>query len=52
MSAPTHTSGLVYADLERFGEDNVRRELIGGELIVSPSPSSDGRAATEADVVT
>ncbi|CAN5153750.1 MAG: Uma2 family endonuclease [Euzebyales bacterium] len=38
MSAPTHTSGLVYADLERFGEDNVRRELIGGELIVSPSP--------------
>lgn len=38
MSAPTHTSGLVYADLERFPEDNVRRELIGGELIVSPSP--------------
>lgn len=30
--------GLTYADLAAFPEDNVRREIIGGELIVSPSP--------------
>jgi len=29
---------LTYADLERFPDDGLRRELIGGELIVSPSP--------------
>lgn len=29
---------LTYADLEAFPEDNVRREIIDGELIVSPSP--------------
>ncbi|MFN2640540.1 MAG: Uma2 family endonuclease [Actinomycetota bacterium] len=29
---------LTYADLTAFPTDNVRRELIDGELIVSPSP--------------
>ena len=35
------TTGLTYEDLlEMFPEeDNVRRELIGGELILSPAPS-------------
>lgn len=31
---------LTYADLAAFPDDNVRRELIGGELIVSPSPKT------------
>lgn len=34
-----HTALLTYEDLERFPEDGLRRELIGGELLVSPSPS-------------
>lgn len=29
---------LTYPDLARFPDDGMRRELIGGELIVSPSP--------------
>jgi Uma2 family endonuclease len=29
---------LTYADLEALPEDNLRREIIDGELIVSPSP--------------
>ena len=28
----------TYADLERFPEDNLRREIIDSELIVTPSP--------------
>lgn len=31
-------SGLTYADLLQLPEDNKRRELFDGELIVSPSP--------------
>lgn len=35
----THAStGLTWADLQHFGEDNVRRELFDGELHVSASP--------------
>lgn len=30
--------GLTYADLAAFPDDGLRRELIDGELIVSPSP--------------
>ena len=37
MAAPAPT-GLVYDDLAGFPDDNLRRELIGGELIVTPSP--------------
>src|SRR5579862_2461707 len=32
------TALLSYSDLERIPEDGLRRELIGGELFVSPSP--------------
>jgi len=31
---------LTYADLASFPDDGLRRELIGGELIVSPSPKT------------
>ncbi|MCA1833880.1 MAG: Uma2 family endonuclease [Actinomycetota bacterium] len=31
-------STLTYADLAAMPEDGLRRELIGGELVVSPSP--------------
>jgi Uma2 family endonuclease len=38
MAAPTRTR-YTYADLRaEFGEDKVRREIIDGELVVSPSP--------------
>ena len=30
---------LVYEDLESFPEDNLRREILGGELYVTPSPT-------------
>jgi Uma2 family endonuclease len=33
-------SGLTYADLEAFPDDGLHRELIDGELIVSPSPKT------------
>jgi Uma2 family endonuclease len=33
-------AGYTYADLERFPEDLVRREIIGGELFVTPSPAT------------
>lgn len=32
-------TGLTYEDLLAFPEDNFRRELIDGELIVTPAPS-------------
>lgn len=38
MGSPMPQHALTYADLEAFPEDNVRREIIDGELIVSPSP--------------
>ncbi len=34
------TTGLTYKDLEAFPEDNFRRELIDGELIVTAAPST------------
>lgn len=33
-------TGLTYKDLETFPEDNFRRELIDGELIVTAAPST------------
>jgi Uma2 family endonuclease len=33
------TTGLTYEDLRAFPDDNLRRELIDGELFVTPSPS-------------
>ena len=39
-SAPAAgTTGLTYDDLLGFPDDGLRRELIGGELFVTPSPS-------------
>ena len=35
------TTGLTYDDLLRMPDDGLRRELIDGELFVSPSPSYD-----------
>jgi Uma2 family endonuclease len=37
MSAPVAT-GLTYDDLASFPDDHLRRELIAGELFVTPSP--------------
>ncbi len=37
MPAPLQT-GLTYDDLASFPDDHLRRELIGGELIVTPAP--------------
>ncbi len=34
------TTGLTYDDLRRFPEDNLRRELIDGELIVTAAPNT------------
>jgi Uma2 family endonuclease len=34
------TTGLTYRDLQAFPEDNLRRELIDGELIVTAAPST------------
>src|SRR5712691_9261435 len=33
-------TGLTYEDLQSFPEDNLRRELIDGELIVTAAPST------------
>jgi hypothetical protein len=34
---------FTYADLGKFPEDNLRRELIGGELIVTAAPRTGTR---------
>jgi Uma2 family endonuclease len=33
-------TGLTYEDLRQFPHDHLRRELIGGELIVTPAPTT------------
>ncbi|MGH8907186.1 MAG: Uma2 family endonuclease [Egibacteraceae bacterium] len=38
MASQALITGLTYDDLACFPDDGLRRELIGGELIVSPSP--------------
>ena len=38
MSSPARSTGLTYDDLASFPDDGLRRELIGGELIVTPAP--------------
>jgi Uma2 family endonuclease len=42
------TAGHTYADLLAFPEDNVRREIIDGELFVTPSPSARHQTAVAA----
>lgn len=38
MATQPKSAGLTYEDLQRFPDDNLRRELIDGELIVTPAP--------------
>jgi Uma2 family endonuclease len=38
MSSPAQTTRYTYDDLATFPNDGLRRELISGELIVSPAP--------------
>ncbi|MDP9342552.1 MAG: Uma2 family endonuclease [Actinomycetota bacterium] len=40
MATQPRTTGLTYEDLRGFPEDNLRRELIDGELIVTAAPST------------
>lgn len=39
------TTPLVYEDLEKFPNDGLRREIIGGELFVTPSPEQPHQRA-------
>ena len=43
MAAPVQT-GLAYADLRHFPDDNLRRELLGGDLFVTPAPRTRHQA--------
>ena len=38
MATEHRTTGLTYDDLQNFPDDNLRREIIDGELFVTPSP--------------
>jgi Uma2 family endonuclease len=38
MTTEPKTTGLTYEDLRSFPDDNLRREIIDGELFVTPSP--------------
>lgn len=38
MATEPRTTGLTYEDLQRFPDDNLRREIIDGELFVTPGP--------------
>jgi len=38
MATQPKTTGLTYEDLRNFPDDNLRREIIDGELFVTPSP--------------
>jgi Uma2 family endonuclease len=40
MATEPVASGLTYDDLQRFPDDNLRREIIDGELFVTPAPST------------
>src|SRR5438046_7258838 len=38
MATQPRTTGLTYEDLRNCPDDNLRREIIEGELLVTPSP--------------
>src|SRR2546427_2156235 len=40
MAIEHRTTGLTYEDLQKFPDDLFRREIIDGELIVTPAPST------------
>jgi Uma2 family endonuclease len=40
MATPQRTTGLTYDDLQGFPDDNLRREIIDGELFVTPAPAT------------
>ena len=40
MATQPKTTGLTYEDLQAFPDDNLRRELIDGELIVTAAPAT------------
>jgi Uma2 family endonuclease len=44
MAIERETTGLTYEDLAAFPEDNFRRELIDGELIVTAAPATRHQA--------
>src|SRR5438552_4869482 len=39
MATEPEATGLTYEDLEKFPDDNLRREIIDGELFVTAAPS-------------
>lgn len=45
MSEAAATQGYTYDDLATFPADNLRREIIGGELIVTPAPAPEHQDA-------
>jgi Uma2 family endonuclease len=45
MSSQPQVTGLTYDDLAFFPDDGLRRELIGGHLIVTPAPRTSHQAA-------
>src|SRR5438093_10088715 len=38
MAVERRTTGLTYEDLQNFPDDLLRREIIDGELVVTPAP--------------
>jgi Uma2 family endonuclease len=44
VAAPETTRPYTYQDLLAFPQDNVRLEIITGELILSPSPTTNHQA--------
>ena len=38
MATEPKTTGLTYEDLQKFPDDHLRREIIDGDLVVTPSP--------------
>lgn len=39
MSVSVRSDGYTWADLQQFPEDGMRRELVHGQLLVSPAPT-------------